>query len=213
MFISLGFGFLSILSLNIWILVSTSDQIFKDDTLPPAQRVGLVLGTSRFTTKGVKNEFFEERMDAAAELFERGIIKHILVSGDNRSIYYNEPRDMLNALKERGIPESAVTLDYAGLRTLDSVVRCAQIFGQNNFIIITQEFHLYRALFIANYHELKAYGFSPKPSRTSVPTKVRMRELVARVLAVFDLYVWNKKPQVMGTESPISKNWHEKTSF
>ena len=130
--------------------------------MPPAQRVGLVLGTSRFTTKGVKNEFFEERMDAAAELFERGIISHILVSGDNSSIYYNEPRDMLNALKERGIPESAVTLDYAGLRTLDSVVRCAQIFGQNNFIIITQDFHLYRALFIANYHGLKAYGFSPK---------------------------------------------------
>ena len=203
MFISLGFGFLSILSLNIWILVSTSDQIFKDDTLPPAQRVGLVLGTSRFTTKGVKNEFFEERMDAAAELFERGIIKHILVSGDNRSIYYNEPRDMLNALKERGIPESAVTLDYAGLRTLDSVVRCAQIFGQNNFIIITQEFHLYRALFIANYYGLKVYGFSPKSARVSVPTKVRMREMIARVLAVLDLYIWNKKPEIMGKLSPI----------
>ena len=199
----MGVGFLSTLFLNIWILVSTSDQIFKDVPLPPAQRVGLVLGTSRFTTKGVKNEFFEERMDAAAELFERGIIKHILVSGDNRSIYYNEPRDMLNALKERGIPESAVTLDYAGLRTLDSVVRCAQIFGQNNFIIITQEFHLYRALFIANYHELKAYGFSPKSSRITVPTKVRMRELIARVLAVLDLYVWNKKPEIMGKESPI----------
>ena len=203
MFISLGLGFLSILSLNIWILLSTSEQIFKEEAWPPAQRVGLVLGTSRFSAKGVKNEFFEERMNAAAKLFELGIINHILVSGDNRSIYYNEPRDMLNALKERGIPEPAVTLDYAGLRTLDSVVRCSQIFGQSNFIIITQEFHLYRALFIANYHELKAYGFSPKSSRTTVPTKVRMRELIARVLAVLDLYVWNKKPEIMGKESPI----------
>ncbi|MBT5506614.1 MAG: DUF218 domain-containing protein, partial [Flammeovirgaceae bacterium] len=129
MFIFLGFGFLSILSLNIWILVSTSKQIFKEEVWPPAQRVGLVLGTSRFSAKGIKNEFFEERMNAAAKLFELGIIGHILVSGDNRSVYYNEPLDMLNALKERGIPKSAVTLDYAGLRTLDSVVRCAQIFG------------------------------------------------------------------------------------
>ena len=203
MFISLGIGLLFVLSLNIWIVLSTSEQIFKEEVWPPSQRVGLVLGTSRFSAKGVKNGFFEERMNAAAKLFELGIISHILVSGDNRSIYYNEPRDMLNALKERGIPESAVTLDYAGLRTLDSIVRCAQIFGQSNFIIITQEFHLHRALFIANYHGLRTYGFSPRSARVSVPIKVRMRELIARVLAVLDLYVWNKKPEIMGNLSPI----------
>ncbi len=203
MFISLGFGFLTLISLNIWILVSTSDQIFKEDNLPPAQKVGLVLGTSRFTTTGVKNEFFEERMNAAAKLYERGIIVHILVSGDNRSIYYNEPRDMLNALRERGIPQSAITLDYAGLRTLDSIVRCERIFGQTSFIIISQEFHLYRALFIANYYGLKSYGFILKSSKLSVPTKVRIRELIARVLAVLDLYLWNKKPEIMDELSPI----------
>ena len=203
MFISLGFGFLIMISLNIWILVSTSDQIFKEDNLPPTQKVGLVLGTSRFTTAGVKNEFFEERMNAAAKLFERGIIDHILVSGDNRSVYYNEPRDMLNALKKRGIPQSAITLDYAGLRTLDSIVRCEQIFGQTSFIIITQEFHLHRALFIANYYGLKSYGFILKSSRVSVSTKVRIRELIARVLAVLDLYLWNKKPEILDELTPI----------
>ncbi len=189
--------------MNIWILVSTSDQIFKEDNLPPPQKVGLVLGTSRFTVTGVKNEFFEERMNAAAQLFERGIIVHILVSGDNRSIYYNEPRDMLNALKERGVPQSSITLDYAGLRTLDSIVRCEQIFGQTSFIIITQEFHLYRALFIANYYGLNSYGFFLKSSQLSVPIKVRIRELVARVLAVLDLYLWNKKPEIMDEFRPI----------
>tara|TARA_A100000164_G_C21866833_1_gene753014 strand:+ start:284 stop:895 length:612 start_codon:yes stop_codon:yes gene_type:complete len=203
MFISLGIGFLTMISMNIWILVSTSDQIFKEDNFPPAQKVGLVLGTSRFIATGVKNEFFEERMNAAAQLFERGIIVHILVSGDNRSIYYNEPRDMLNALKERGVPQSAITLDYAGLRTLDSIVRCEQIFGQTSFIIITQEFHLYRALFIANYYGLNSYGFILKSSQLSVPTKVRIRELTARVLAVFDLYLWNKKPEIMDDFRPI----------
>ena len=203
MFISLGLGFLTLIALNIWILVTTSDQIFQEDNLPPAQKVGLVLGTSRFTATGVKNELFEERMNAAAQLFERGIIVHILVSGDNRSIYYNEPRDMLNALRERGIPQSAITLDYAGLRTLDSIVRCEQIFGQTSFIIITQEFHLYRALFIANYYGLKSYGFILKSSKASVPTKVRIRELIARVIAVLDLYLWNKKPKIMDELSPI----------
>ena len=203
MFICLGLGFLTLIALNIWILVTTSDQIFQEDNLPPAQKVGLVLGTSRFTATGVKNELFEERMNAAAQLFERGIIVHILVSGDNRSIYYNEPRDMLNALRERGIPQSAITLDYAGLRTLDSIVRCEQIFGQSSFIIITQEFHLYRALFIANYYGLKSYGFILKSSKASVPTKVRIRELIARVIAVLDLYLWNKKPKIMDELSPI----------
>ena len=202
-FISLGVGFLIMISLNIWILVSTSNQIFKEDNLPPTQKVGLVLGTSRFTVTGVKNEFFEERMNAAAKLFERGIIDHILVSGDNRSIYYNEPRDMLNALRERGIPQSAITLDYAGFRTLDSIVRCEKIFGQTSFIIITQEFHLHRALFIANYYGLKSYGFILKSSRVSVSTKVRIRELIARVLAVLDLYLWNKKPEILDELTPI----------
>ena len=203
MFISLGFGLLTLIALNIWILVTTSDQIFQEDNVPPAQKVGLVLGTSRFTATGVKNELFEERMNAAAQLFERGIIVHILVSGDNSSIYYNEPRDMFNALRERGIPQSAITLDYAGLRTLDSIVRCEQIFGQTSFIIITQEFHLYRALFIANYYGLKSYGFILKSSKASVPTKVCIRELIARVLAVLDLYLWNKKPKIMDELSPI----------
>ena len=99
---------------------------------------------------GSPNPFFEKRIETAAELYRIGKIDHFILSGDNRSMYYNEPMAMLKALLKKGVPASAITLDYAGLRTLDSIVRCKQIFGQNKIIIITQPFHSYRALFISS---------------------------------------------------------------
>jgi SanA protein len=204
-FISLVIGSLLLLMLviNFWIVISTSDQIYDDVSLISHQKVGLVLGTSRYASKGVKNEFFEERIDAASRLFKIGKISHILVSGDNRSVYYNEPRDMLNALKERGIPEEVITLDYAGLRTLDSVVRCHQVFGQSQFIIVSQQFHLYRALFIANHYGLKATGYLSSESGSKFTFKISLREFIARPLALFDLYIWNRQPKFSQDYAPI----------
>src|SRR5690606_8845379 len=165
--------------------------------------MALVLGTSHKTVSGKPNPFFEERMETAAKLFETGKIDHFIVSGDNRSRYYNEPLEMRKALMKKGVPGSAITLDYAGLRTLDSIVRCKQIFGQEKITIITQPFHSYRALFISDYYNLDAVAMVTEEANFENSFKVRLREYAARMVAVLDLFVFKTGPRFMGQKEEV----------
>ncbi|MFY0686063.1 MAG: YdcF family protein [Cyclobacteriaceae bacterium] len=181
---------------NLWIVRTTEQQIIVQVNNVSDGQTALVLGTSRLNREGEKNQFFENRIDAAAELFHSGRVNHIILSGDNRSKYYNEPKDMLNSLMERGVPSSIVTLDYAGLRTYDSILRAKEVFGQKRLVVVTQRFHCHRALFIANFFGLQAEGFvAADPVDNS--NKVLIRELFARPLSILDLYIWNKNPKVI----------------
>ncbi|WP_258097530.1 SanA/YdcF family protein [Marinoscillum pacificum] len=191
-----------ILGLNFWIVSSTQERIYYNINDVPPKRVALLLGTSKRTVEGGTNKYFAERMKAAADLYHRGVIEHIIVSGDNETVYYNEPRDMLNALKELGVPEGSITLDYAGFRTLDSVVRAKKVFGQDDVIIITQDFHCYRALFIADHHELNAVAFSAD-NKDQLPFNLALRETLARAKAVFDLYLFDQKPRFLGEQEEL----------
>jgi SanA protein len=196
------FGSLFIIS-NLWIVRSTRDRVFNDLNKVPHHRIALVLGTSHRTSKGDPNPFFEKRIETAAALYNKGKIDHLILSGDNRSIYYNEPMAMLKALLKKGVPASAITLDYAGLRTLDSIVRCKKIFGQNKFIIITQPFHSYRALFISRYHDINAIAMVAEEPDFEYSVKVRVREYAARTKAVLDLYVLKTPPKFLGQKEQI----------
>lgn len=167
--------------------------------------VALVLGTSKRTSSGGVNRFFKERMTTAAALHKEGAINHILVSGDNGSKYYNEPIDMLNALGDLAIPDSVVSLDYAGFRTLDSVVRAKEVFGQNKLTIITQEFHCYRTLFIADYFDIEAVAVSADDGGP-IGISLAFREVLARTMAVLDLYVLQRKPKYLGEKVELKIN-------
>jgi len=167
--------------------------------------VALVLGTSKRTSSGGENRFFKERMSTAATLHKKGVIKHILVSGDNGSHYYNEPIDMLNALGDLDIPDSVVSLDYAGFRTLDSVVRSKEVFGQNKLLIVTQQFHCYRSLFIANYFGIDAAAISADDGGP-IGYSLAFREVLARSMAVLDLYVLQRKPKFLGEKIVLNIN-------
>lgn len=190
--------FLFVLGTNIWVIQSTKDLIY-DDVNSPINDVALVLGTSKRTSDGNPNRFFVERMQTAAALHAGDKVKHILVSGDNRTKYYNEPRDMLNALGDLNIPEENISLDFAGLRTLDSVVRCKEVFGQSKVTIVTQEFHCYRSLFIASYFDMEAVAVSADDGGP-VGNMLALREVLARTMAVLDLYVLQRKPKFLGEE-------------
>ncbi|WP_420578420.1 SanA/YdcF family protein [Ekhidna sp.] len=196
--------FLFILGTNIWVVQSTKDQIYNSIDAP-VNDVALVLGTSKRTSEGKPNRFFAERMETAAALHSYQKIKHILVSGDNRSRYYNEPRDMLQALGDLNIPEEDVSLDFAGLRTLDSVIRCKEVFGQDEVTIVTQEFHCYRSLFIANYFDMDAVAVSADDGGP-IGNMLALREVLARTIAVMDIYVFQREPKFLGekVELPIS---------
>lgn len=194
-----------VLASNLIIILSAKQSVYdKVIETPNGNKVALMLGTSRYTVRGTTNLYFKYRINAAIELYRSGKIKHIIVSGDNRMENYNEPKQMQKALMDRGIPERAITLDYAGFRTLDSVVRCKKVFGQTKFIIISQRFHIERALFIARKYDIDAIGFAAQDPPEKYSTKTKVREIFAKTKAVIDLYIINKKPKFLGKKEIIN---------
>lgn len=188
---------------NVWIVNSTSKKVYSHYDSLTNHQVALVLGTSHLLTTGAPNPFFDNRMETAAALFKNGKVKHFIVSGDNRTKYYNEPLEMKRALIKLGIPSSAITLDYAGLRTLDSVVRSKEIFGQEEITIVTQTFHCYRALFISEYYGIDAVAYVANEPSAEMTEKVHWREYLARAKAILDLYVLKTSPRHLGQKEPI----------
>ncbi|MFN6037809.1 MAG: vancomycin high temperature exclusion protein [Bacteroidota bacterium] len=192
-------SFLIIFTPYFWIKISTSESIYTDINKLPFNRVGLVLGTSRKFMDGSKNLFFYNRIKAAALLFKSGKIKHLIVSGDNRTAFYDEPNDMRNALINVGVPDSCITLDCAGLRTFDSVIRCYLIFGQKDFTVISQEFQNERALFIASSNEnINAIAFNADGVSFMEKPGTYLREFGARIKCILDIYILNTKPKHLG---------------
>ncbi|MBV6640404.1 MAG: YdcF family protein [Cyclobacteriaceae bacterium] len=183
-----------LLTVNFWIVNSTVHKIHYTTDLVPRDRVGLILGTSKRTIEGHNNLYFDQRIDAAARLYRSGHIRKIIVSGDNRTQFYNEPKDMLNALLAKGIPEGVIVLDPEGVSTLDSVVRSKWVYGSDKILIITQDFHCYRALFIADHFGIDAQAYSAD-QKGELSSTLATREVLARIKAVFDLYISKETPQ------------------
>lgn len=188
---------------NIWVIKSTEDDVFTNFKDVPDASVALVLGTSNKLTNGLPNPFFNNRIATAAALYKEGKVTHFILSGDNRTIYYNEPFEMRKALLKWGVPDSVITLDYAGLRTLDSIVRCKEIFGQDKIIIITQPFHSYRALFISRYYNMDAVAIITQEPIEEATFKVYFREYFARTKAILDLYILKTAPHHLGEKEHL----------
>jgi len=188
---------LIILISELAIIRGSKNYIFNSIEQIPDSRTVLVLGTSPNLIDGRPNLFFVYRMQAAKKLYDAGKARNFIVSGDNSRHYYNEPLAMQQMLVSLGIPAERIFLDYAGFRTLDSVIRANKIFGQDTFIIVSQKFHNQRAVFIARKHGLNAYAFNARdiPARYSIRTFVRER--FARVKVFVDILL-NKEPKFLG---------------
>lgn len=194
---------LFLLLLPWWIItLETYNRVFRDIEKIPEREVGLLLGT----TPGINssNLFFRTRIEAAKELYERGKIKHILVSWDNAHEDYNEPEAMRASLVKAGIPDSAITLDYAGFRTLDSIVRAKEIFSlTGSLTIISQPFHVERALYIAEKYDIDAIGYGAANISLSFGALPYIREIAARWLALYDVLFWTE-PIVLGEKEILN---------
>ncbi|WP_353571269.1 ElyC/SanA/YdcF family protein [Candidatus Albibeggiatoa sp. nov. BB20] len=197
-FLLTGLGLLITVVCNLWINEQTKNRLYNDVEQVQPKKVALVLGANRYVAGGRINLFFRFRMEAAAKLYHAGKVQHILVSGDNGTRAYNEPIEMQKYLVDLGIPSEDITLDYAGFRTLDSVVRANKVFQQNDFIIVSQAFHNRRALFIADYYHIQAIGFNAQDVTRSRSLKTRIREYFAKVKAVLDLYILGTQPKFLG---------------
>ncbi len=178
-----------VLVCNWWVVHNTRNQIYFKLPQLPANDVGLVLGTSKFVRTGKENLFFRYRMEATARLWKEGKVKYLILSGNNDSEYYNEPVDMQRALVKLGVPTSVMTLDYAGYRTFDSVVRCKDVFGQEKITIISQNFHNARALYIGNYKGVDAIAFAAQDVPDGYSLRTLIREYLARPYALLDVHI------------------------
>ena len=195
-------GVIVIVGCNLIIHLYTKPQLFNSINDTPKHNVGLVLGTSKKVKGGRPNLFFCYRIEAAARLYKAGKIKYILVSGDNGDVTYNEPRDMQEALMAEGVPKDVIYLDYAGFRTFDSVIRCHKVFDQDDFLIISQEFHNKRAVFIARSNGMEVHGFNAATASAKYGMKTYAREVLARVLMMYDLLT-GKEPKFLGEKVKI----------
>ena len=192
----------SIVLSNIWVTQNAKNVTFTSTSKIPTNKVGLLLGTSKWLFNGHNNLYYIYRINATVELFKSGKIKYVLISGDNGTKKYDEPTMMKNDLISKGIPKGKIFLDYAGFRTLDSVVRAKEIFGQESITIISQPFHTERAIFIAENKGIKAVGFNAKDVSKRYGIKVQIREKLARVKMLIDL-LFNTKPKFLGEKISI----------
>ena len=189
---------------NDEIAEKSSSYIYSDVTKLPSKKALLLLGTTKYLSSGGINYFYKYRIDATVKLFKAGKVKAIVVSGDNGDKSYDEPTMMHDDLVARGVPSKYITLDYAGFRTLDSIVRAEVIFGLKDYIIVSQRFHLERAIYIAHAKGQKVLGFVAKDFKNTIWAKrMEQRELLARAKAFLDLYVWDREPRFYGKKEHV----------
>lgn len=194
----LGLGFfLFVLWINLEVTKTGKQYSYNSVSAIPHNHCAIVLGTNKFIIAGKLNLYYSYRIQSAVLLYKNKKIDYIIVSGDNKHKSYNEPVSMYNDLVEAGIPKERIILDYAGFRTLDSVVRCFMVFGQHQFTVISQPFHNHRAVFIGRKRGLEviAYNAGDQIGRPSI--KVIVREIGARVLLAYDLLT-GTQPHFLG---------------
>lgn len=200
----LKYSFLSLLLLSLiifgadyWVKSNAVEKNFTSTLSISKNKVGLLLGTGKFNRNGYINAYYQYRIDAAIKLYKAGKIKSILISGDNSRKDYDEPSLMKEDLVKRGVPANVIYLDYAGFRTLDSIVRAKKIFGQSKITVISQKFHNERAIFLGESFGLDIIGFNAKSVSVKYGYKTQVREKLARVKMLIDI-VFGVSPKFLG---------------
>ncbi|AZI40089.1 MULTISPECIES: SanA/YdcF family protein [Epilithonimonas] len=191
----LELGVLLLILANVWVVALTSGRTYNKISKVPSRDCALVLGTSPKMRSGVANPYFTARMDAVGTLYHHGKVKKIIVSGE-KSENYDEPAAMKRFLVyTEGVPESIIIEDPKGFNTHKSILRCKNVYGEKNVIIVSQGFHNLRALFFARNNGMNALGYDAQDvSKNESFYRNHTREFFARVLAVF-YYVLGISPE------------------
>ena len=188
--------FLAILFLigliNTAVFVFSFPQIISDIDHVQQPQTALLLGTSKRLATGDKNRYYVQRIEAMVKLYRSGKINRIIISGDNGSHNYNEPANMKVDLIRQGVDQEIIDLDFAGFRTLDSMVRLKWHFNINSVVIVSQRFHLERALFLAWFYDIEALGYVAGGNMSLAMIK---RELMAKPKAMMDVFLFNMQPK------------------
>lgn len=184
------------------ILFFAAPRTFTVDDVP-VERVAIVFGAG-LLRDGSAGPVLRDRVETAVQLYQQGRVSKLLMSGDNRFVEYNEPEAMRQYALNLGVPDSDIVLDYAGRRTYDTCYRASAIFQVDSAILVTQNFHLPRALFLCNSLGVASTGVEANNTYFRKVSRLywNMRELFATVQAVWDVRVFRPLP-VLGVPEPI----------
>lgn len=205
-----GIGFLAVtvagllvLAADRWMEASTRGQVYHQAEAAPARKVAIVFGAMVYPS-GELSAVLRERVDAAVDLYRAGKVRKLLMTGDNGRPEYDEVTAMKRYAVEEGVPPEDVIRDYAGFRTYDSCYRARDIFGVRDAILVTQAFHLPRALYTAGGLGIDAVGLEAEPGMPPSTLRAsRTREVLARAAAVIDVQVLRRKPRFLGPREPL----------
>ena len=198
--IIIAIGAIIILGINVYVKCSVNKKIVDVNNINGNYDVILVLGAG--LRNGKPSPVLKDRLDTAYELYEDGYSKKIIVSGDHGKKYYDEVNVMKNYLLDKGVESNDIFMDHAGFSTYESVYRAKEIFLTNNIIIVTQQFHLYRSLYIANKLGLDAIGVSATLRNYSGSVKFELREILARDKD-FVKVMFKPEPTYLGDTIPV----------
>jgi SanA protein len=181
--------------------------LMRDSPKIPEGRVALVLG-ARVFPDGRLSAMLEDRVVTAVELYKRGVVDKLLMSGDNSSRSYDEVTAMRREAMRLGVPGENVVRDFAGLRTFDSLIRARDIFGQRELVIVTQRFHLPRSLYLARSLGIDAVGVvaDRRVYQRRSMRRSRVREIPASWAAVIDSFTPGKGPKFAGEPESLNGN-------
>ncbi len=197
-FLLLGMSLAAVLLPRAFVLAKTRSMIFSVENVP-AKRVTIVFGGG-LNRNGTLTPEIASRVGTAADLYFAGKTEKLLMSGDNRFVYYNEPAAMRKYAMQLGVPDTAITLDYAGRRTYDTCYRASYIFKLEEVILVTQQYHLPRSLYTCAHLGIKVVGVPA--SRTYTYAYGNSREFLAVIAMLWDVHVSHPLP-VLGKPEPI----------
>jgi SanA protein len=189
--------------LHLWVHWHVSPRIYDEVQAVPPAGVALVLGAG-LSSDGSPTPALYDRVAAAVNLYQSGTVKKLLMSGDNRFEWYNEPGAMRQLALQLGVPDEDIVLDYAGRRTYDSCYRAREIFEVGRVVVVTQRFHLERALYLCDALGISSFGMVADRRMYQSPYRQwwQLREVAALVKAWIDIHILHPQP-VLGEKLPI----------
>ena len=194
-----------VIGINVYVKTSTKKQILREEECSDLSEIDciIILGAAAWGDK--PSPMLEDRILQGIQLYQNGVSKKIIMSGDHGKDNYDEVNIMKQFAIEKGIPSEDIFMDHAGFSTYDSIYRAKEVFGAKKIIIVTQKYHLYRALYIANSLGLEAYGVGSDPREYVGKTNREVREILARDKD-FVKCIFRPEPTFLGEPIPITGN-------
>lgn len=196
---------LIVLGINVYVKASTKGQIIRGNDYSEIKDIDCIIVLGAGVWGSEPSPMLEDRLLEAIDLYKSGVSSKIIMSGDHASEYYDEVNVMKKFAIEKGVPSEDIFMDHAGLSSYDSIYRAKEVFEVKKVIVVTQEYHLYRALYIANRLGIEAYGKGADPRSYVGATYREFREILARNKD-FVKCIFKPKSNYLGETIPVNGN-------